>query len=165
MSDLYRPESSKRRTLRWLLAIASILVCPLAFAQGLLEVKGSLVIGRSFTLHDFAELSQSELTEIRAIGTGQHQETAQVKWRGVLLRDGLNAVNFREKERRDFRRTVIVTRTRDGYLAVFSWGELYNTSLALMFWLLPRWTGSRYLNPTVRMPCLPWPIFVLVRDM
>ena len=50
-----------------------------------------------------------------------------MKWGGVLLRDVLAAADFREREQRDFRRTLFVARASDGYVALCTWGELYNT--------------------------------------
>ena len=66
---------------------------------------------------------------MRGVGSAESKDANVVKWRGVLLRDVLEAAKFQEKERRDFRRTVIVARARDGYVAVFSWGELFNSKL------------------------------------
>jgi DMSO/TMAO reductase YedYZ molybdopterin-dependent catalytic subunit len=122
-------KGARRMALRATLAITVLTACPAVLAEGTLEVKGSSVAGRTFTLRDFATLPQTELTETHDVGTSRRQETLQVKWSGVLLRDVLAAADFHEKEQRDFRRTLIVARARDGYVALFTWGELYNTKL------------------------------------
>lgn len=96
---------------------------------GTLEVTGSQVTGRSFTLGDLATLPQAEVTETRNVGTSQQQESTLVQYRGVLLRDVVEAAGYHEKERRDFRRSLVVATARDGYVALFTWGELFNTKL------------------------------------
>lgn len=119
--------STRRVALRAGLAAVVLLACSLSCAEGTLEIKGSLVAERTFSLQDFTTLPQTELTETRSVGGASRQEALQVKWGGVLLRDVLAAADFREKTQRDFRRTLVVTRARDGYVALFIWGELYNT--------------------------------------
>ncbi|CAG9171621.1 molybdopterin-dependent oxidoreductase [Cupriavidus respiraculi] len=100
-------------------------------AQGAdtLEVKGALLMARSLTLDDLGQLPQTEIVETRSIGAGPQPETTQVKWGRVLLRDILLSARFPDQGRRDAVRTVVVARASDGYLAVFSWGELFNSKV------------------------------------
>ncbi|WP_428419334.1 hypothetical protein [Methylibium sp.] len=48
---------------------------------------------------------------------------------GWLLRDVLTLAGFDEAGRRDTRTWVVEATATDGYRAVFSWGELYNSAL------------------------------------
>jgi len=41
----------------------------------------------------------------------------------------LNAAKLTESGRNDLRRTIIVATASDGYKAVFSWAELFNTTI------------------------------------
>lgn len=50
-------------------------------------------------------------------------------FRGVRLRDLIDAVGLQLDGHKDGRRMVIVARGTDGYLATFSWNELYNTDI------------------------------------
>lgn len=50
-------------------------------------------------------------------------------FRGVRLRDLIDAVGLQLDGHKDGRRMVIVARGTDGYLATFSWNELYNTDV------------------------------------
>jgi DMSO/TMAO reductase YedYZ molybdopterin-dependent catalytic subunit len=120
-------QGTRRLVPRGALALAMLAASSVALAEGTLEVKGSLVAGRTFTLRDFAALPHTELMETHGVGAPGGQESLQVKWGGVLLRDVLAAADFREMEQRDFRRTLIVARASDGYVALFTWGELFNT--------------------------------------
>ena len=47
----------------------------------------------------------------------------------MLLRDLLTASKPTENGRFDLRRTIVVARATDGYVAVFSWAELFNGPL------------------------------------
>ena len=48
---------------------------------------------------------------------------------GLLLVELLNEADIRQDQPRALRRTYVVARASDGYQAVFSWGELYNSPL------------------------------------
>ncbi len=50
-------------------------------------------------------------------------------FRGVRLTDVLDHVGIATTGHKDARRMVIVARATDGYVATFSWNELYNTSI------------------------------------
>jgi DMSO/TMAO reductase YedYZ molybdopterin-dependent catalytic subunit len=47
--------------------------------------------------------------------------------RGVALRALLEHAGLAERDRLDWRKTVVIAVARDGYRAVFSWPELVNT--------------------------------------
>lgn len=54
---------------------------------------------------------------------GQQRETTL---RGVALRALLDRAGLAERDRLDWRKTVVVATARDGYRVVFSWPELFN---------------------------------------
>ena len=54
---------------------------------------------------------------------GQQRETTL---RGVSLRALLERAALAERDRLDWRKTVVVVTARDGYRVVFSWPELFN---------------------------------------
>ena len=41
----------------------------------------------------------------------------------------LNAARLTERDRLDLRKTIVVATASDGYKAVFSWAELFNTAI------------------------------------
>ena len=59
------------------------------------------------------------------VGAGE----AVRQFAGCLLRDVLNAAKLAEGDRHDLRRTIVVATASDGYKAVFSWGELFNSTI------------------------------------
>ena len=44
---------------------------------------------------------------------------------GVLLTDVLDAVKLKQRDHFDLRTSIVVVTASDGYMAVFSWSELY----------------------------------------
>lgn len=48
---------------------------------------------------------------------------------GVLLRDVLDRAKLVEKRPRDLRKTLVIADARDGYRALFTWVELYLSSI------------------------------------
>ncbi len=50
-------------------------------------------------------------------------------YRGVLLRDLLTRAHLRVTEKHETNRAYIVARAADGYVALFSWHEIFNTEV------------------------------------
>ena len=59
---------------------------------------------------------------------GQSPKATEV--RGVRLLAVLEQAGLAERDRLDWRKTVVIAIARDGYRAVFSWPELANTAAA-----------------------------------
>lgn len=122
-----------------LLGLSLLLSSGFALAQeaATLEVKVGASAPRRFGLAELAALPQAELVEARSIGAGKDgagkdgagATRAEVRWRGVLLRDLLDAAGMQDLERRALRRSAIVARATDDYVVLFSWGELFNARL------------------------------------
>lgn len=82
-------------------------------------------------------LRRSDLEALppRSVGTRRTVERDGVRdeqtltYDGWLLRDVLTLAGFDAAGRRDTRTWVIEATATDGYRAVFSWGELYNSAL------------------------------------
>jgi DMSO/TMAO reductase YedYZ molybdopterin-dependent catalytic subunit len=79
------------------------------------EVGGLVRRTLSLSVEDLRSLAQRRG---RAEGGG---------YRGIRLGDLLQEADIRQDERHALRRTYIVAVASDGYQAVFSWGELFNT--------------------------------------
>jgi len=114
--------------LKWChaLLVPLLLVASLAFAQDSgLEVKVGAA-ARHFTAAEIAALPQTELVETRSVGAGAKAEQAEVRYRGVLLRDLLDAAGVQKLDRYALRHSGVAARATDNYAVLFSWGELYN---------------------------------------
>nr|WP_308635844.1 molybdopterin-dependent oxidoreductase [Massilia brevitalea] len=104
-----------------------LLAAGLAFAQNSgVEVKIGEAAARRFTGAEIAALPQTELVETRSVGAGAKTEQAEVRYRGVLLRDLLDAAGVQKLDRHALRHSGVAARATDSYAVLFSWGELYN---------------------------------------
>lgn len=74
-------------------------------------------------LADFPAAGQAESRVVRQVD-GQGRETLS---RGVRLKALLQRAALAERDRLDWRRTIVMAIAADGYRAVFSWPELFNT--------------------------------------
>ncbi len=92
-----------------------------------LVVKGAVENPLSLTLDELRALPVRELEETWPEGRGAPHAPSRVK--GVALRDILDRARLVEKRPRDLRKTVIIADARDGYRAIFTWIELYLSSL------------------------------------
>lgn len=93
-----------------------------------MSVSGDLVRTMSFDARALARLPQQDISESRQLNSREMKEASQVSYQGVLLKDLLTAAEMKEGQRHDFRKALIVARARDGYLALFTWGELFNSA-------------------------------------
>lgn len=92
-----------------------------------LFVTGSLVEAETFHADDLKRLPQKEIADARSIERDGIRQTRRIVYRGVLLRDVILAAGFTENKRHDFRRTLFVATASDGYIGLFTWGELFNS--------------------------------------
>lgn len=112
---------------RYALLLPLLLAAGLAFAQDSgLEVKLGAAAARRFAQAEIAALPQTELVETRSVGAGAKAEQAELRYRGVLLRDLLDAAGVQNLDRYALRHSGVVARATDHYAVLFSWGELYN---------------------------------------
>jgi DMSO/TMAO reductase YedYZ molybdopterin-dependent catalytic subunit len=66
--------------------------------------------------------------ELRAIAS-RRTLVQERGYGGVLLVDVLRELGIREDARHALRRTYVIATATDGFKAVFSWGELFNTPI------------------------------------
>ena len=74
-------------------------------------------------LRTFAAPAQLTFTSSREVAGKKQQSVV----RGVSLRAILEQAGLAERDRFDWRKAVVIAIARDGYRAVFSWPELFNT--------------------------------------
>lgn len=110
------------RRRRVVIAMAAGLVLPAAAkpVDTVLEVKGLVEHPLSLSLDDLRALPQHLVVD-RKLGSSPSES----KLKGVLLRDILDKAKLVERKPRDLRKTLIIARARDDYLALFTWVELY----------------------------------------
>lgn len=97
------------------LAAALLAAAPPAFAQVSTQLRVGGEVRSELTL-DVKQLRQRPLARERG-------------YSGVRLVDLLQEAQIREDARHALRRTYVVAMATDGFQAVFSWGELFNTPI------------------------------------
>jgi DMSO/TMAO reductase YedYZ molybdopterin-dependent catalytic subunit len=94
-----------------------------------LTVRGNVAKTLTLAVVDLAKFPVLRVDDTRVVrSAGGRGETGRY-FTGCLLRDVLNAANLTEGDRHDLRKTIIVATASDGYKAVFSWGELFNSTV------------------------------------
>ena len=101
----------------------------IAAAQVILKLHGDLVTSTNYSPQQFAQLPHTDIAYQRRIEAAGAPEVSKVSYRGVLLKDLLARAGMDDRQRRDFRRAVVIVRAADGYVAIFTWGELFNTDV------------------------------------
>src|SRR5215471_3985247 len=97
-------------------------------ASATLTIKGSVEHELSLSIDDLKQLPVQRLEDVRLVreagGSSSSPETAR-RYAGCLLRDVLDRAKPVEKNRMDFRKSIVIVTAGDGYRAMFSWAELY----------------------------------------
>jgi DMSO/TMAO reductase YedYZ molybdopterin-dependent catalytic subunit len=127
---------SLRRPWGWLVLGLLTGLPALAAAEGdagkvttTLAVRGNVATPLSLSVADLGKFPVQRVEDTRIV-SGQASEKAQARqFAGCLLRDVLNAAKLTETGRNDLRRSIIVATASDGYKAVFSWAELFNSAI------------------------------------
>src|SRR5262249_2850058 len=90
-------------------------------------VKGQVEQPLSLTVADLRALGVHDYDDPGSEGHGPPRAPSKVT--GVLLKDVLDRAKLVEKRPRDLRKTIVIADARDGYRAIFTWFELYLSSL------------------------------------
>lgn len=133
-----------------LAAFASV-ACPTDTAPRasgtLLTIQGAGPATRSLTAADLSALPAISLTQRHSVSSSQGVGTERaVTYAGHLLRDVLLTADFGGPNDRGARGATIEVVASDGYRAVFSWGELFNTAIGDQVLLITQQDG-RDLTP------------------
>jgi DMSO/TMAO reductase YedYZ molybdopterin-dependent catalytic subunit len=94
-----------------------------------LAVRGNVAMPLSLSVADLRKLPVQRVDDTRVVRGQSGASEAARHFTGCLLRDVLNAAKLTEGDRLDLRRTIIVATASDGYKAVFSWAEMFNTAI------------------------------------
>lgn len=96
----------------------------------LLVVDGSGRATRRYDADALARLKPAQLTQRQSVAAADARVTERsVAWGGVLLRELLLDGGYGGPADRAARGTLVEARAHDGYRALFSWGELFNSEL------------------------------------
>ena len=118
---------ARRRTLRSLAAFA-LLGAAGAHAADDLVITGDVKRTLSLDVAALRAMPAAAQTTFRTAREVAGQPQAATTLQGVRLLAVLEQAGLAERDRFDWRKTVVIAIARDGYRAVFSWPELANTA-------------------------------------
>jgi DMSO/TMAO reductase YedYZ molybdopterin-dependent catalytic subunit len=93
-----------------------------------LEVRGKVAIPLTLSVADLGKFPVHRVDDARVVRAPGSASEVVRQFAGCLLRNVLNAAKLKEDNRLDLRKTIVATAS-DGYKAVFSWAELFNTAI------------------------------------
>jgi len=94
-----------------------------------LAVRGNVATPLALSVADLGRFPVQRVEDTRVARGPAGASEATRHFAGCLLRDVLNAAKLTEGDRLDLRSTIIVATASDGYKAIFSWAELFNTAI------------------------------------
>ena len=115
-------------------SVCAVVVTTVAFAQSsprgtnTLQVRGNVERELTLGISDLKGLAVQGVEDVRQVkmaGMTDKLGEQRRSYTGVLLRDVLVSAKPVEKQRHDLRKSIVVATATDGYLAVFSWAELF----------------------------------------
>jgi DMSO/TMAO reductase YedYZ molybdopterin-dependent catalytic subunit len=92
-----------------------------------LEVAGAVQRPLSLTPENLRAIAERHGGVLSSGALAREVPEAYRNYAGVRLTDVLNDADMRTDERNALRRAYVVATASDGYKAVFSWGELFNS--------------------------------------
>lgn len=129
--------------MRHLLFLLPIFIFSLSFSQ----VRKSIEIVAPdnekiiFTSADFQKYEKHTLDSIQITNHLKEYKSTLKNVKGVLLKDVLSKVSFKENSPKVLSEYYIVCIAEDGYKVVFSWNEIFNTSVGDHVLIIPEVEG------------------------
>jgi len=102
-----------------------------AAAQGVtteIEVAGEVNTNLTLTVENLRAIGAQSARNLPAAASNALAEPYR-EYSGVLLTQLLDKAGLRSERKDDWRRLYVVAIASDGYKAVFSWGELFNSRI------------------------------------
>lgn len=98
--------------------------------SGVLTLSGAFLNSLQITLDDLRRHASvtADPFDLRCFTTNRFIRKVD-QYRGVLLKDLIDAAGLRNDRPGDFKRTVFIAHAHDGYAVTFSWHELFNTPI------------------------------------
>lgn len=93
------------------------------------------------TAADLSKYSKQTIDSIQITNHLKEYRSTIKNVKGVLLRDVLSKVSFKEKSPKVLSEYYVVCVAEDGYKVVFSWNEIFNTSVGDSVLIIPEIEG------------------------
>lgn len=97
--------------------------------NSVLEIQGLVPRPGLFTLEALEGQARHDLGPTQVLCYSGRAVAQVASYAGARLVDLLDACGLSERPRSELKRCVVVARGGDGYQAIFSWNELYNSAI------------------------------------
>ena len=94
-----------------------------------LSITGAVVHPKTLNLADLERFPPHRIAEVEMICEFGATLGKRENLRGVLLRDLLLDAQLKALTPKHFRKMAVIAQATDGYIAVFSWAELFNSAV------------------------------------
>lgn len=122
--------------------LISFLLTTLSFAQSKsFEITDPDNHKTTVTVADLSKYSRHTIDSIQITNHLKEYRSTIKNVKGVLLRDVLSKVSFKETSPKVLSEYYIVCVAEDGYKVVFSWNEIFNTSVGDSVLIIPEIEG------------------------
>jgi len=122
-------------------------------ASALLHVLGGVPRPAAFSREALERLARHDLGPTQVLCYSGRAVAQVDSYAGARLVDVLDACGFSERPRSELKRCVVVALGDDGYQAIFSWNELYNSTIGEKALVLYEKNGGP-LEPHLGALCL-----------
>ena len=93
------------------------------------------------TTADLGKLPKHTLDSIQITNHVKEYKSTIKNIKGVLLKDVLSKISFKEKSPKVLSEYYIACKAEDGYKVIFSWNEIFNTSVGDNVLVIPQIEG------------------------
>jgi len=112
------------------LAVASPAMDPqMSYISDSVAVTGAVENPLTLSVTDLERFPPQQIGEVEMICDTGANIGKKENLRGVLLRDILEQAKLKALTPRDFRKMAVIAKATDGYVAIFSWGEIFDSEV------------------------------------
>jgi hypothetical protein len=102
---------------------------PEEIGTGAFRLSGMVETARTWTLQELLKMETVEVKDILvACGSGEPKGHIG-QCRGILLTDIINSAKVVTTDHNDTKKMYVIASSNDGYATIFSWQEIFNTSV------------------------------------
>jgi cytochrome c551/c552 len=127
-NDKLLPQEATRLA-KWVLSVDKEIVDPLQLMSTSVAITGAVKNSLTLTVEDLKKFPSVQMGVTPVICQSGETMSKMNQARGVLLRDILSKAGFFAPDPNDVRKMAFIATSTDGYKAVFSWAEIFNSPI------------------------------------
>jgi cytochrome c551/c552 len=127
-NDQLSPQDATRLA-KWVLTVDKEILDPMQLMSASVAITGAVKNKLTLTVSDLKKFPSVQIGETPVICESGATMSKMNNARGVLLRDILAKAEFIAPDPNDVRKMAFIATSTDGYKAVFSWAEIFNSPI------------------------------------